>query len=161
MTLRVFRGALFLLVFTACTALAQNSGTIVGNVHDASGAQIEGATITVTNVERGTSQTAVSGSDGEYVVPFLPTGTYRVAVEKPGFQRQDSPPTPVDVDQHARPDFSLAVGNVSQTVEVTSQASLIRSESAELGEVITQKPIENLPLNGRNFAQLVYLVPGV
>jgi Carboxypeptidase regulatory-like domain/TonB-dependent Receptor Plug Domain len=161
MTLRAFRGTLFFLLFTASSALAQNSGTIVGNVHDSSGAQIEGATITVTNVEKGTSQTAVSGSDGEYVVPFLPTGTYRVSVEKPGFQRQDSPPTQVDVDQHARLDFSLAVGNVSQTVEVTSQASLIRSESAELGEVITQKPIENLPLNGRNFAQLVYLVPGV
>ena len=93
MTLRAFRGTLFFLLFTASSALAQNSGTIVGNVHDTSGAQIEGATITVTNVEKGTSQTAVSGSDGEYVVPFLPTGTYRVSVEKPGFQRQDSPPT--------------------------------------------------------------------
>src|SRR6202789_3808942 len=161
MTLRAFRGTLFFLLFTASSALAQNSGTIVGNVHDTSGAQIKGATITVTNVEKGTSQTAVSGSDGEYVVPFLPTGTYRVSVENPGFQPQAPPPTPVDVDQHARLDFSLAVGNVSQTVEVTSQASLIRSESAELGEVITQKPIEKLPLNGPNFAQLVYLVPGV
>ena len=72
--LRAFRRASFALLFTACTVFAQNSGTIVGNVHDTSGAQIEGATITVANVEKGTSQTAVSGSDGEYVVPFLPAG---------------------------------------------------------------------------------------
>ena len=75
-----------------------------------------------------------------------------MSVEKAGFQRQDSPPTQVDVDQHARFDFALAVGNVSQTVEVTSAAPLIRSESAELGEVIGEKPVQSLPLNGRNFA---------
>ncbi len=65
----------FFLLLSASVAMTQTSGTIVGNVHDASGAQIAGATITVTNIERGTSQTAVSGSDGNYVVPFLPAGT--------------------------------------------------------------------------------------
>ena len=70
---------IFFFLLSASAAMAQTSGTIVGNIHDSSGAQIAGATITVTNIERGTSQTAVSGSDGNYVVPFLPAGTYRVS----------------------------------------------------------------------------------
>ena len=151
----------FFLMLPACAALAQTSGTIVGNVHDTSAAQIAGATITVTNIERGTSQTAVSGSDGNYVVPFLPAGSYRVSVEKQGFQKQDSPPTQVDVDQRARLDFALSVGNVQQTVQVTGAAPLIESETAELGTVVNKSSLQTLPLNGRNFAQLVYLVPGV
>ena len=141
----------FLLV-SASILMAQTSGTIVGTVHDTSGAEIAGATITVTNIERGTSQTVVSDSAGDYVVPFLPAGAYRVGVEKQGFQRQESAPTQVDVDQWARLDFSLNVGTLQQTVEVTSAAPLIRSEIAELGEVITQHSIQSLPLNGRNFA---------
>ena len=153
-------GAL-LLTLSAYTAFAQTSGTIVGNVRDASGAQIPGATITVTDVERGTSQTAISGTDGNYVVPFLPAGNYRVSIEKQGFQRQDSAPTQVDVDQRARLDFALGVGSLTQTVEVTSGAPLIEADSAELGTVINKTSVQSLPLNGRNFAQLVYLVPGV
>lgn len=148
-------------VLTASAMLAQTSGTIVGNVHDASGAQIGGATVTVTSTERGTSQTAISGTDGDYVVPFLPAGIYRVSIEKEGFQRQVSQPTQVDVDQRARFDFALSVGSVHQAVEVISGAPLIESESAELGTVIDKGSLQSLPLNGRNFAQLVYLVPGV
>ncbi len=149
------------IILSASAVLAQTSGTILGNVHDASGAQIAGATITVTNIDKGTSQTVATGQDGNYVVPFLPPGNYRVGVEKQGFQRQDSPPTQLDVDQHVKLDFSLSVGSVQQTVQVTGAAPLIRSESAELGEVIGQQKVQDLPLNGRNFAQLVYLVPGV
>nr|WP_162539327.1 carboxypeptidase regulatory-like domain-containing protein [Granulicella sp. WH15] len=155
---QIFLGSVLL---TVSLASAQTSGTIVGNVHDAMGAQVDGASITVTNIERNTSQTVISGEDGNYVVPFLPPGSYRVTVEKQGFQRQASPPTQIDVDQRARLDFALKVGSISESIEVTSAAPLIRSETAELGEVIGQKPIEALPLNGRNFAQLVYLVPGV
>jgi len=152
--------ALFVML-SAYAVLAQTSGTIVGNVRDASGAQIEGATVIVTNIDRGTSQTAISGTDGDYVVPFLPAGSYRVSVTKQGFQRQDSPPAQVDVDQRARFDFALGVGSVMQTVEVSSGAPLIESETAELGTVINKSSVQSLPLNGRNFAQLVYLVPGV
>ncbi len=79
------------IMLSASAVLAQTSGTIVGTVHDASGAEIAGATITVTNIARGTTQTMVSGQDGNYVIPFLPPGNYRVGVEKVGFQRQDSP----------------------------------------------------------------------
>lgn len=157
---RVWLGLSFSLL-TASAVLAQTSGTIDGTVRDATGAPIPAATITVTNTARGTSQTVVSNQDGEYVVPFLPPGNYQVSVEKSGFGKEQSAPTQLDVDQRARLDFSLKPGLVSQTVEVTSAAPLIRSESAELGEVIGERSVENLPLNGRNFAQLVYLVPGV
>jgi hypothetical protein len=74
---------------------------------------------------------------------------------------QNSPSTTVDGDQRAKLDFSLSIGSISQTVQVTAPAPLIRSESAELGEVIHERKVQNLPLNGRDFAQLVYLVPGV
>ncbi|HEV2273319.1 MAG TPA: carboxypeptidase regulatory-like domain-containing protein [Acidobacteriaceae bacterium] len=159
--LRRFWALTGLLLFAASAALAQTSGTIVGSVRDASGAAISGATITVTSVERGTSQTTTSGDDGNYVVPFLPAGSYTVTAEKQGFEKQSSAATQVDVDQRARLDFALSVGNVSQTVQVTSAAPLVRTESAELGEVINERKVQDLPLNGRNFAQLVYLVPGV
>jgi hypothetical protein len=152
---------LSLSLLSASAVLAQTSGTIGGSVRDATGASISGATITVTNTAQGTSQTTVSNGDGDYTVPFLPPGTYQVTVEKSGFGKEQSAPTQLDVDQHARLDFTLKPGTVSATVEVTSAAPLIRSESAELGEVIGEKKVQNLPLNGRNFAQLVYLVPGV
>jgi hypothetical protein len=149
------------LLLTTSLAFAQTSGTIVGTVQDSTGAQIDSANVTVTSLERGTSQTVVTSQGGNYVIPFLPSGTYRVTVEKAGFQRKSSPPTQVDVDQRVRLDFSLNVGTISESIEVTSAASLIRSETAELGEVIGKRSVEALPLNGRNFAQLVYLVPGV
>jgi hypothetical protein len=155
------------LLITTCvtvfleTASAQTSGIILGAVHDASGAPVPNATITVTEVNKGTSQTAKTEENGDYNVPFLTPGTYRVAVEASGFSRQQSADTPLSVDQRARLDFTLQVGDVSQTLDVVASAPLVRSESSELGEVIAERAIRELPLNGRNFAQLVYLVPGV
>jgi hypothetical protein len=84
-----------------------------------------------------------------------------VTVSKEGFKRAVTPSVVLDVDQKARVDFTLEIGQVSQTLEVTAAASLVRSESAELGEVVAQRQVQDLPLNGRNFAQLVDLVPGV
>src|ERR1700716_2395597 len=156
-----------LLVTTLCvtvfpgTASAQTSGIILGTVHDNTGAPVANATITVTEVNKGTSQTVKTEDNGDYNVPFLTPGTYRVAVEAPGFSRQQSADTPLSVDQRARLDFTLQIGNVTQTLDVNASAPLVRSESSELGEVITERAVRELPLNGRNFAQLVYLVPGV
>ncbi|MDQ2948130.1 MAG: Plug and carboxypeptidase regulatory-like domain-containing protein, partial [Acidobacteriota bacterium] len=150
-----------LLFGSALIGNAQTSGTILGTVRDSSGAGVANAKVTVVDINKGTTQTATTDESGSYNVPFLPPGTYRATVEQTGFARQQSADTPLDVDQRARLDFTLQIGNVSETVSVSAAAPLVRSESSELGQVITERAIRELPLNGRNFAQLVYLVPGV
>src|SRR5260370_41850431 len=95
------------------TASAQTSGIILGTVRDSSGSPVANATITVTEVNKGTSQAVRTEENGDYNVPFLTPGTYRVAAEASGFSRQQSADTPLSVDQRARLDFTLQIGNVS------------------------------------------------
>ncbi|HEY1215606.1 MAG TPA: carboxypeptidase regulatory-like domain-containing protein, partial [Bryobacteraceae bacterium] len=137
------------------------TGSILGTITDSSGAAVPGAQVTVTEINKGTTQQYTTDESGNYVAPFLVPGHYSVTVEKSGFKRAASPDNLVEVDQRARLDFTLQIGAASETIEVTSAAPLVRSESSELGEVISSQSIEQLPLNGRNFAQLVTLTPGV
>lgn len=137
------------------------TGTILGTVRDSSGAVITGASIDIKEVTKGTSQTFQTDENGAYYVPFLIPGTYQVTVEKEGFRKQASQSFELQVDQKARIDFTLQVGALTETVEVTAAAPLVRSETAELGAVVAERAIRELPLNGRNFAQLVYLAPNV
>jgi len=137
------------------------TGTIVGTVRDASGGIVPDVQVTVNEVSKGISQTVATDSNGDYNVPFLNPGVYRVAVEKTGFKRQISADVTLQVNDKPRLDFMLQLGDVSAAVEVTAAAPLVKSETSELGEVIAERPIRELPLNGRNFVQLVYLVPGV
>lgn len=146
----------------SCAAFGQvTTGTILGSVHDTSGAAVSGASVTITDTGKGTVSTYQTDDAGAYNAPFLIPGTYNIVVEKQGFKRGTSNNVVLDVDQRARVDFSLEVGQVSESVEVTAAAPLIRLDSAELGEVVGKTQVQALPLNGRNFAQLVYLVPGV
>ncbi len=117
--------------------------------------------MTITEINKGTTSTYQTDDTGNYNAPFLIPGTYRVTVEKEGFKRATTADVILDVDQKARLDFALEVGALSQTMEVTASAPLVQADSAELGTVVTQRSVQMLPLNGRNFAQLVYLVPGV
>ena len=152
----------FFVLITSCGAFAQvTTGSILGTVHDETGAVVPGATITVTDTGKGTMTTHKTGSDGSYNVPFLIPGTYNVSVEMTGFKRSASNNVVLDIDQKARVDFVLVLGGVNETVEVNATAPLIRLDSSELGDVVGKTQVENLPLNGRNFASLVYLVPGV
>ena len=163
--LRKFAFALILLLgvlgLPASLLCQVTTGTILGTVHDPSGAAIAGAKVTITEVAKGTSTQYQTDQNGEYNAAFLIPGNYTVSVEKEGFKRAVSSNVVLDVDQKARVDVALEVGQVSQTLEVTAAAPLVRSESAELGEVVGQRQVQDLPLNGRNFAQLVNLVPGV
>jgi hypothetical protein len=146
----------------AVTASAQvTTGTILGTVTDSSGAAVAGATVTILEVNKNTTTRTQTDENGSYNVPFLVPGVYSVTVEKEGFKRAVQQGLQLQVDQKARTDFQLAIGNVAETIEVTAAAPLVRSESAELGEVIGTRAVRELPLNGRNFAQLVYLNPGV
>ena len=137
------------------------TGSILGTVHDTTGAVVPGAVITATDTGKGTTVTSKTDSDGSYNFPFLIPGTYNVAVEMTGFRRSATNGLVLEIDQKARVDFALALGGVNETVEVNAAAPLIRLDSSELGDVVGKVQVENLPLNGRNFAQLVYLVPGV
>jgi len=137
------------------------SGTIGGTVTDSSGAPLPGVRITIMDLQKGTSQEYTTDEGGGYNAPFLIPGTYRVTAEKPGFKRALSADVILNVDEKARVDLTLRVGDVKEVVAVVAISPLVRVESSELGEVVGERAVRELPLNGRNFAQLVYLVPGV
>jgi Carboxypeptidase regulatory-like domain/TonB-dependent Receptor Plug Domain len=158
---RIVASLCFLLA-CSCIAFGQvTTGTILGTIRDSSGAVVPGATVTITDTAKGTVSTYTTDANGDYNAPFLIPGTYNVVVEKGGFKRAVSNNVVLDVDQRARTDFAMEIGQAAETVEVTSVAPLVRLDSAELGEVVGKTQVQDLPLNGRNFAQLVYLVPGV
>jgi hypothetical protein len=137
------------------------TGTIAGSVKDEQGAAVPGAKVTITEVNKGTVGTYMTDADGSFQAPFLIPGTYDVAVELTGFRKYTHRGIVLQVNQRARVDATLAVGGLTEATEVVGLAPLTRTDSAELGEVIEERAVRELPLNGRNFATLVYLVPGV
>jgi hypothetical protein len=137
------------------------TGTILGTVKDHTGAVVTGATVIITETSKGTSQQLQTDDTGSYTAPFLIPGTYSISAEHAGFKKELRSGITLALDQKARIDFELTLGQVSETVTVSSGAPLVSTESAELGAVIAEQAIHELPLNGRNFAQLVYLVPNV
>jgi hypothetical protein len=152
---------MFLLcLLVAAFAYAQTFGDITGTVTDPSGAAIGGATVTATNVATNATRTTSSNDAGVYAFPSLPPGTYNLRVEKEGF-RTATRTVQLQVQQSARIDFPMTVGQVTETIEVSAQAALLTSENATVGTVIENKRIVELPLNGRNYLQLVSLAPNV
>ncbi len=137
------------------------TGRVVGAVHDPSGAAVSGATVIVTNTGMQTEHRIVSGPDGTYSVPDLNPGTYTVQVEHPGFRTAVQQPFHMDVNQVVRVDVTLTVGTLSQKVEVSAAEPLIETQTSSLGQVVDEKRVVDLPLNGRDFVQLAYLTPGV
>ncbi|SFR99914.1 TonB-dependent Receptor Plug Domain [Granulicella pectinivorans] len=151
-------------VLSVPSAYAQtSSGTIVGHVADPSGAVVIGAKVTATNPATNTSRTTVTDDAGTYSLPSLPAGTYDLLIEMKGFASQRNTGIVLDASQTARLDFSLAAGQVTETVTVDSgaAAALLQTENGAVGAIINAKKIEDLPLNGRNFVQLAQLIPGV
>lgn len=142
-------------------ASAQTLGEITGEVKDQSGAVVPAVPVTATNTGTNVSRTTNTNDAGVYSFPSLVPGTYQVKVEAPGFQASLRTGIELQVQQTARIDFTLAVGQATQTVEVAAAAQLLTTESATVGTVIAEKSINDLPLNGRNFLQLVALAPNV
>lgn len=136
------------------------TGIILGTVTDSSAAVVPGAQATITNLGTGISTSFVTGSDGSYVVPYLIPGTYSVSVVKPGFKTVTKTGITLQVDQKARVDLTLQLGSPTQLVTVKSDSPLLSTQSSELGQVITSKTIVDLPLNLRQFAELVNLNTG-
>ena len=148
------------LLFTLAGIGQVESGRIVGTVYDQSNAVIPSATVTVTNVSTNISQKATTGARGEYVITPVDPGTYNVSVVSKGFKNLVRTGIEIQVGQIAREDFALPVGESNATVEVTGQPALLNTDSASIGQVVTNTQIVNLPLNGRGFYQLAELTPG-
>ena len=135
-------------------------GSILGTVTDPSGATVIHSNITVTSVETSIVRKAATNESGEYVVTNLPLGSYTVAAEAPGFKRVVHPPVEITVKARVRVDLALQVGETSQSVEVTGATPLIRTDSAEVGGVVSRSMLQEIPVFGRNFMSLTALVPG-
>jgi hypothetical protein len=136
-------------------------GTISGIVRDPSGGVVPNAAVTVKNVNTGIVVSISSSQSGEYVAPDLIPGEYTVTVTQPGFNTTNLTGLVLQVDERLVADVTLAVGAVTQSVEVGATAPLLQSESASVGNVITRREVSQLPLNGRTVYQLAYLNPGV
>src|SRR5216684_2717725 len=151
----------------ACLLLAtqlgfgQTFGSISGETRDSSGAIVAGAAVTVVNSGTNATRTVATNEAGEYAFPSLPPGMYSVKVEKAGFKSVVRNQIELQVQLAARIDFELQVGQVSESIEVRADAALLVSDNATVGTVIENKRIVELPLNGRNYLQLVSLAPNV
>jgi len=150
-----------ILLLGAAGGFSQTASQITGRISDASGARVPEASVIVTNVETTAARNTVSNAAGQYRLPFLAPGRYRIEVLKEGFKPATREPVRLEVNQVAQLDFTLEVGSVSESVEVAAVAPLLESSTSALGQVVENKLIEDLPLNGRNFVQLAILGPGV
>ncbi|HKE29429.1 MAG TPA: TonB-dependent receptor [Bryobacteraceae bacterium] len=155
-------GFLCLCAVSAASLFAQfESGTVLGTVHDASGALVSGATVTLLNVKTGFSLRAVSDGKGDYEFVNQRLGTYQVRVGKTGFQTATTEPFDLTVNARQRVDMTLQVGQASDSVTVTGAAEVLETDSSARGQVINPREIAELPLNGRAYADLMLLAPGV
>jgi len=137
-------------------------GTILGTVTDTSGSSVAGAAVVVKNTNTGLSRTVTTSEDGTYSVPELPIGTYSVTVEKAGFKQAVVTGLQVEVSSERRADVTLQTGEVSQKIEVTGdELPQVESTSNVLGGIVESKVVTNLPVNGRDYQKLIFLVPGV
>ena len=153
--------SIFAVLLLSLTAFGQTTANIVGVAQDEAGAIVQGAKITATNQATGLSREATTDDRGVFLLSALPIGSYRVRCEKSGFKSAVQENVVLQIAQEIRLNFALSVGQTTETITITSGVTLANTENAELGEVIENKRIVDLPLNGRNFLQLAELSPGI
>src|SRR5215831_12505664 len=142
----------------AAASLAQTTASIKGTVTDPSGAAVVGSTVYVKGV--GVDRATKTGSAGDYEVPALPTGNYTVEVQKSGFKTVQAKGLTLQVDNNAVQNFSLKVATAQETVTVEATAPVIETTTVTVGQVIDQRTVQDIPLNGRHFVDLALLIPG-
>jgi hypothetical protein len=155
--------ACLLLVVAACAPLVAQvtaSGSVEGTVKDIKEAVVPGATVTVTNSATGLSRTATTNETGVYRIDLLPAGVYEIKVNASGFGELTAPKVELLVGKTTTQDFSLSPGTRAETVTVTSEAPLLDQQKTDVGQNITPREVEELPLNGRDLGNLAYLAPG-
>jgi hypothetical protein len=151
-----------LLLLNSCLVFGQTATTqITGAVTDPTGASIVEAAVTVTNSDTGATREATTNTAGYYTVAFLLPGKYDITIRKEGFETAHQTGLILQVERVARVDFTLSLGALTQTIEVSAKGDLVQSSTAELGTVVSEKEVTDLPLNGRNFTELLKLQAGV
>src|SRR5215467_10720790 len=155
-------GVMIVVTFVCISVSGQTIfGRISGTVVDSSGAVVPGANVTITNVATNAVRTAVTDDGGFYTVTNLPVGNYTVMVERTGFKKANQTGNVLTADQRLTVNITLEAGNVTETVEVTTAAGeTVNTTSGEVARVVDSRQVQNLALNGRNYMQLVTLVPG-
>lgn len=149
-------------LLTVASAFAQvDTGTIAGSVRDSQGAQVAAATVTFVGIATNVATKTQTDGSGEYVSPPLRPGDYRVVAEAQGFKTETRTTVTLKVQDRLRVDFEMAVGSVSENVEVNAETPTIQTETSSLGQVVTATQITELPLNGRDYIQLATLSTGV
>ena len=158
------RGSAFVfasLVIGSFQASAQlTTADILGTVTDASGAVIPNATVVITNLGTNEVRTVQTSGAGDYTVSLLPVGHYSVSVKASGFEASITKDLAVEAGDRARNDVHLVTGSQTTVVEVQASTPLLQADNATVSSTVTAKAVQDLPLNGRNFVQLVALVPG-
>jgi carboxypeptidase family protein/TonB-dependent receptor-like protein len=151
-----------LALLLVCPALFSqgNTGRILGGVTDQSGGNVAGATVTITDVQRGIPRNLVTDSDGEYSAPDLLPGTYTVRVELKGFKTFERKNILLETGKDVRVDAVLTAGSMTETVTITEEVPMVDTTSTTLGGTIANEVINELPLNGRNYQNLLTLRPG-
>jgi Carboxypeptidase regulatory-like domain/TonB dependent receptor-like, beta-barrel len=158
---QIFRLWLAVLICAAFSSAQTYQGRILGTITDSSGAVVAGAKVTITNTATGLSRNLVSNSAGDYLAPDLEPGTYRVTVEVRGFKRAESTPVVLEVGRDLSINLRLVPGAVNETMEVSAQDTLVDTTDSTLNGVLENKAINELPLQGRDFQNLLPLHPGV
>src|SRR5438552_6744669 len=136
------------------------NGTILGTVTDPAGAVLSNARVDVTNIATNVTNQTQTTSSGDFTLPFLPPGTYRITVEAPGFQKSVTNSVTLVVGQEARVNVAMKPGAVSETVEVQASAVSLDTDSSAISQIVTQRQVDQLPLNGRNFLDLLFIGAG-
>lgn len=160
LNLRLFGLALGLVLLDRSLSAQTSFGRISGQIADASGAAVADAKVTIENTGTKALRTIESDTNGSYVITQLPIGDYIVKAEREGFTAQSRSGLAIVADARLTVDFKLEVGNVTETVEVKGSAETLNTVSGELARVIDTKQVLNTPLNGRNYSQLLTLIPG-
>src|SRR5712692_7863139 len=159
--IRLLGTSLLALLFGLPLSAQTPAGRILGSVADQTGAAVRGATVTITDVQRGTSRTLTTDEAGAYAAPDLAPGTYKVRAEAKGFKSVERVNIELEVAKDVRIDLALQPGQVSEVVVVTEEVPLLNTTSSTLGGTLSNKEINDLPLNGRNYENLLQLRPGV
>src|SRR6185295_7249735 len=159
--IRSFVRFAFLFAVLAPFVYPQTSTEILGLVTDTSGAVAPGVRVTITRLATGETRTAFTDPSGEFSFPLLEIGEYTVRCELQGFKTQTVTGLRLEIQQKARVNFRLEVGELAEAVEVKASAVILKTEDATVGQVIENRRIVELPLNGRNISNLAVLVSGV
>jgi Carboxypeptidase regulatory-like domain/TonB dependent receptor len=160
-TSKLFLATLTFLLFSVAALAQTTAGRVLGTLTDQSGAAVPGATVSITDAQRGIARTVTTDDSGDYAVPDLQPGTYKIHVEAKGFKAAERPNVEIEVASDVRADFALQPGQITEIVTISEEVPLVNTSSSTLGGTLSNKEINDLPLNGRNYENLLQLRPGV